>query len=516
MLRLRTAFAAYGLDDRRHRAAPRRDAIDYRSITPAASLAVTALIFGGGGAQSPTTEMLVELVAIAVLMIELSRLRRNALGRPTLLALALAGLILLVPVLQLVPLPPSIWTRLPGRETVTQIAGLLGTADRFRPLSLQPDLTLRSLLSLLPGIAMFLAALRLSIRETHFLLLLTIGIALVSVALSAVQLAMGPNGTAYLYITTHQGLATGFFANRNHQGTFLVIAFLATAAISAGFNRSTAAKAAAEAPEASPASRAGRGSGYRARRDRGPDRAAFIRIALWCTLAVCAVGTLATASRTASVLLVVAAGLSLPWYTKLRMRARPVPTVLATLAAIGFVTLLFSTAGVQTLLARFQSSHDARYEFWPDVVYAVKAFFPVGAGMGAFDAAFRTVEQLSIVGSSYVNDAHNDYLQTLVEAGIVAPILVLLFIAYLVYAAVQLHSAALDPIRRTLGLMGLFGVVLIMLHSIVDYPLRTLAIETLFGFLCAQLVIAARDAKHSVSQSNEVGGRDDATPTISA
>ncbi|WP_157215843.1 O-antigen ligase family protein [Flavisphingomonas formosensis] len=508
MLRLRTAFASHGQDSRRHRAPPRRDSIDYWSLVPSAVLLVVALIFGGGGAESPATELLVELVAIAVLMIELSRMRWSRVTRPVLLAFAVLGLILLVPLIQLVPLPPALWTGLPGRGVTAQIAKLLGDAGGFRPLSLDPDMTLRSALSLLPGIAMFVAALRLDVRETHILMLLTIGIALVSIALGAVQLAMGPNGTAYLYLTSHQGLATGFFANRNHQGTFLVMAFLATAAISSGFNKSTAAKAAAaDQLQAEEHGSRASSSRRRTRRDRGPDRAAFVRIALWCTLAICAVGTLATASRTASALLVLAIGLTVSWYTKLRTRARPLPTLLVVLAIVAFVTLLFFTQGVQTLLDRYQSSHDARYEFWPDVVYAVKAFFPLGAGMGAFDPAFKTVEQLSIVSTAYVNDAHNDYLQILVETGIVGPIVILMFVAYLIYAAARMRASGLDPIRRTLAIMGIYGILLLMLHSIVDYPLRTLALETVFAFLCAQVVIAARDAKDSEPQPNDAGGQ---------
>ncbi len=40
--------------------------------------------------------------------------------------LVLLGALFLLPLLQLIPLPPSIWTQLPGRETAAQVDRLLG------------------------------------------------------------------------------------------------------------------------------------------------------------------------------------------------------------------------------------------------------------------------------------------------------------------------------------------------------------------------------------------------------
>ena len=79
------------------------------------------------------------------------------------LPLFLIFAVVLVPVLQLVPLPPQVWTILPGRAEVAEAYKAAGMSLPFLPISLEPLTTLRSLLSLLPAIAVFLGVF--SLRE---------------------------------------------------------------------------------------------------------------------------------------------------------------------------------------------------------------------------------------------------------------------------------------------------------------------------------------------------------------
>ena len=70
--------------------------------------------------------------------------------------LVLTALMLLVPLIQLVPLPPSIWTALPGRAPVADGFRLLGQPLPWLPMSLAPARTVASLLWLLPALAVLL------------------------------------------------------------------------------------------------------------------------------------------------------------------------------------------------------------------------------------------------------------------------------------------------------------------------------------------------------------------------
>lgn len=437
----------------------KRGAFPYRSLAAPAILLSVALMLGGGGTTFPLTELIVEIIGLAVLLLELWEFRWNEIDRPTGLGLLLLALILLVPLIQLIPLPPAIWTNLPGRDFERDASRVLGSAAAFRPLSLDPDMTLRSLLALIPAAAMFLAALRLTAIETRYLLLLLVGMAMCSVLLGMLQAAAGAGSNLYLYESSHQGLATGFFANRNHQGDFLVVACIAAAALAADARHSIARKRTIQ------------------------------RIVLISAMALCVVGTLATASRTASFLVVLAILLTLPWLVNIRLRTG----FLLLLGALALVSLLYYTDGVEYIIKRYQNTEDARFEFWPDTLYAIRLYFPAGSGLGTFDPVFRSIEQLSIVGPHYVNDAHNDFLQVTLETGIAGPVLFVLLIAYLTYAGWRLRRRQTDPLRRFSTVAAIYGILLLVIHCFVDYPLRTLALETLFALLGGQIVAALRE-----------------------
>jgi hypothetical protein len=65
------------------------------------------------------------------------------------LPLFLIFAVVLVPVLQLVALPPGLWTILPGRVEVAEAYKAAGVSLPFLPVSLEPLTTLRTVLSLL-------------------------------------------------------------------------------------------------------------------------------------------------------------------------------------------------------------------------------------------------------------------------------------------------------------------------------------------------------------------------------
>ena len=60
--------------------------------------------------------------------------------------MALMAAILILPLLQLVPLPPSVWQALPGRELPAQIDASLGL-NIWRPLTLDIEGTVRAVLA---------------------------------------------------------------------------------------------------------------------------------------------------------------------------------------------------------------------------------------------------------------------------------------------------------------------------------------------------------------------------------
>src|SRR5262245_12892322 len=126
---------------------------------------LACLVMGGGAAVGFLSDVLIQLLAIPVLLISLWRyLDLRSDSRPR-WVLVLAALIVAVPAVQLVPLPPAIWTLLPGRHLLVDAFLLLNSELPWAPISVAPAATWLSLVSLLPPLAVFFATLLMSLRQ---------------------------------------------------------------------------------------------------------------------------------------------------------------------------------------------------------------------------------------------------------------------------------------------------------------------------------------------------------------
>jgi len=427
----------------------------------AAGLLAAALLLGGGGTTAPLQSLLIQLVAIGVLaLLAIGGVRLPAV-RAGFAAIILLILIIVTPLLQLVPLPHAIWSNLPGRELAAQIDGLLGDRVRWRALSLDPEATLLSALWLLAPTAMFLVTLQLDQRDRVRLLMVTAGCAIVSLSLGLLQVA-GQSEILQPYGGSHSGWPTGLFVNRNHQADFLLTALVLGVAVVA------------------------------------PSRHLSIAARWGLSLAIVAAfsaGVIATTSRMGLILLPVAllGALSMLAMTEL-MRART--AVLAAGACAGALAILVGLSdGMWRTLQRFDATADTRAQFWSDGLFAARQYLPWGSGVGTFDPVYRAVEDLDQVGPAYANLAHNDYLQILIETGIWGAGLVLAFLALFAWLALRPVDRASAVVRRAASV----SILILLIHSAVDYPLRMLSLLTLFGFLFALLFAARSDgAKVSV------------------
>ena len=130
------------------------------------------------------------------------------------LLLALAALL----VIQLVPLPYSVWTSIPGREVAVSVMQQIDKVGAWHGLSLTPDRTINSLFSLtVPG-AMLLAMASLDRRDRRLILPTLIVAVVINMLLGFLQLVQG---RFYIYRITNLGSAVGFFANRNHNAALI-------------------------------------------------------------------------------------------------------------------------------------------------------------------------------------------------------------------------------------------------------------------------------------------------------
>ena len=387
-------------------------------------------------------------------------------------ALTVLGLLAALPLVQLIPLPPGVWTGLPGRDQATLALELANITPGWTPLSLSPDRTWRSFLALLPPIAAFLALLvcrkEFRLRTVHFVLAMTVLSVLVGIA------QLGGGDRLYLWDTTGPGSVVGFFANRNHLATLCLMGLPFAAVLGARVLR---------------------------KNGRADRRALWISI-LFIALMIAALGMIR--SRAGVILIVPTFGASMLAAWVASGRGRPKPLLLALLGGSMVAALAVVVFAIGPILERFDTggAPEGRFENWPTVAEAANTYLPLGSGLGSFDAVYRSVEPLERLDATYFNQAHNEYLESWLETGWLGAGLLALFFVW--YGRRTLQAWAAPPgSDRDLQRAASIAVGVVLLHSFADYPIRTLTISTLFALYCGYLELAAR----SDSELNARGAR---------
>jgi O-antigen ligase len=437
----------------------------------AGALILAAGAFGGASRENPLRLAAVELCALPVAALALRRMalgwtgRQNA--RSPALPLTILSLILAVPLLQLTPLPPALWTALPGQGPRLDAIGQAHLAAAWLPVTLAPRETAGAAMALLPPAAMLAGAICLTPGQTRRLSGLWILLGAAGLILGAAQIAAPDGGRAYLYRTTNTGSLVGLFANRNHE---------------AGFLLALTPLAAALAIRPPPSQKVeGRRMEGRQARGRDIDPLPWL-IGAFMLMAVVALGVIR--SRAGAILAgpAVLAALAVLWRGA---RARPGWKSLAMVAAAAMLAILAVTLiSPQPILDRFGRNPAGEFRFaaWPYVAAAARTFPLLGSGMGAFDRVFEAIEPLAFVAPTYFNHAHNDFLELALESGAVGMAILGLFTTWLAWSTWRAWRSGSDLARAASA-----AIVLLMTQSVVDYPLRTETLAVLLAFCCAIL-----------------------------
>ena len=135
---------------------------------------------------------------------------------------------------------------------------------------------------------------------------------------------------------------------------------------------------------------------------------------------------------------------------------------------------LLRSTGMSVATSDFSTG---RKEFWR---VAIKIFLDhpiMGVGFDSFGVAFSKYDPSS--GLFRVEQAHNDYLQMLADGGIVAFACVVGFLYLLVGKSLAAVSETSEGFPRGASIGAFAGCVAMMVHSFVDFPLRTPANVTM-------------------------------------
>ncbi|HYD46498.1 MAG TPA: O-antigen ligase family protein [Phenylobacterium sp.] len=364
---------------------------------------------------------------------------------------------LAVPLLQLVPLPPMIWRELSPALAVPDLPG----AEAWRAVSQTPAETWRAFLFLLPPAAMFLAMLKLPAEDHGVVAKALLAAAVFSVLIAAAQLAQLDGFWRWLQERGDARLPSGVFVNRNHQATLMCLALsLSTAFATVRFGTARSVSA------------------------------------LWIGLgSVFLMTGAATLSRAGILLLPLA--LALTGLLTARAWVSRRNLILAGLLAAAAVVSIGAVVQLRgdRIFERFEQTgmEDDRLRLLPPVLEAAKDTSLLGSGLGSFDQVYRAAEPLELVKPTYFNHAHNEYLELWLEAGVLAVILLAAFGLWFARTAGAALRGPVDPLTTA----AVAGVLVIALHSLVDFPLRTPAIAVAFAALLG--VLAQRAGERSAA-----------------
>ncbi len=434
------------------------------------------ILFATGGASRIDVQSLIMLrpLSIIVCAIACITLRREHLAGYGWL-LGWTGTIFLLALLHLVPLPPSIWQSLAGRQDLVDVEKLSGLAGIWRPLTLVPITGWHALLSLFAPLAIILLGIQLNRDDLSRLLPLVIIFATISGLLGLLQVIGDPQGSLYLYRITNNGSAVGLFANRNHAATLLACLFpmLVVYAVTA----------------------------------RGESDAVRIRKLFAAAIALVLVPLiLVTGSRSGLVSSVVGLATAAFLYRQPndvravrrgnpnRVKALP---IFGGLVVIGLACLTYFLSRAEAIERLFNqgATEDGRTDFWAVSISLFWKYFPWGSGSGSFVEAYQIVEPTRLLDATYLNRAHNDWVETAVTFGL--PGVVALAVAVIAFGnrSYRLWCSA-DGSKRSVafGRLASMIMMIIAIASASDYPLRTPIMMGLFAICALWMTDARRDS----------------------
>lgn len=379
------------------------------------------------------------------------------------------GILVAAPLLQLVPLPASWWAQLPGHAPYAAALQFAGeaAASAMRPLSIHPRATEYSWLVLLPCLAAFLIAHAQPRSRVRTLVVIFVAVAVCESLLGIVQLGAPAGSGLLLGGTEVGGISKGTYVNRNHFAALMAMA-LPSALVLWFLETRTSVDAHGEVLRIHP---------------RHRDRRLAMQILLSLPVVFLVVALLFSRSRGG-----IGAGLLALSLACLALlpRARSVWAKFG-FGLIGAGAVAFAAyIGLTPVLERFAPDtlslgYEDRARLAAASIRASLDFLPFGSGLGTFADVFRRYQLEAIPG--FVDHAHNDYAELLLELGVAG-----VAVAVLLAAAYAMRWMELARVwrERSLGYLQVaagLGMLAMMVHGLVDFNFHIPANAIYFSFL---------------------------------
>ena len=380
-----------------------------------------------------------------------------------------AGILLVAPLVQLLPLPWSWWAILPGHEAYARALEAAGAApaEGFHALSLHARATEYAWLALIPCLAMFVLVQHLDRHRVRRLVFLFVLVAVAEATLGIMQLGAPQSSPLHLGNPYGGGASTGTYVNRNHFAALMAMALPTLMAL----------WAAEVLPPHGP-----KGEILRDH-PRNRDVKLARRLLLSTFVMAVVLALLFTRSRAGigcGLAMLALASLSLVWNAG-SIHAR---VILGLVAATAL--MLGAYIGLTPVLERFtveeiSLSYDGRMRIAAGTLGAALDFLPFGSGLGTFADVFARYQLESFPG--YIDHAHNDYAEVFLELGVAGIAAVaLLVVAYVM----RWRALRRGRLSRSLGYLQVgagLGMLALIVHAAFDFNFHIPANAIYFAFL---------------------------------
>jgi O-antigen ligase len=379
-------------------------------------------------------------------------------------------LLLLLPLLQLLPVPGQIAEALPGREahTAARLLAARGGDTGLVAVSLYFRDSLAAWLLLLLPVTTYLAVREFSSRQIQRLLVLVLAGAAFQSVMGLMQFGGGPDSPFYLGMEhAHFGSAVGTYTSRNNYVGYLYLSLMIVLALymaTLGRHRHR-----------------NRHQNLRQRLNYLASTQGHKALLLGAFILLLLLAIVFSRSRAGIGLTILGVVLSTAVFAR-RIGGDNVYGLTGSIIAIA--TGIAVGIGLTPVLDRFSAMDplsSGRWTIYEGTLRAIGEFLPLGSGAGTFRATFYTFQSLSQAEFT-INRAHNDYLEWVYIGGLPAACLIVLFLAIYIMRWPRLWQPGHWGEFRYLQIGAGLGMFLMLLHEFVDYNLMTPANMAIFAF----------------------------------
>ena len=410
-------------------------------------LIVAPLLLGG---RRPLPLLVIEIMGLCLLIVltliphALKPLKRWPLV-----------LLVLIPLIQLIPLPLALWKMMPGRSDYANLmeSAAPGVIKAF-PLSMVPLSTESSLAVLCVFLAVLLMILSESQHHLKKWVWIALGVGLFESILGLAQYGTGPQSLLRVGPGFGTPSAVGTYTNRDHlAGLLEMLIPLSMAMMIASFRHDRAKDTLAS-------------FSHKLASLRFSGSFIYITVFILTTLAI-----IFTQSRAGIFVMLLGTFLSLLIFGR-RLGGRRAFGIGATVLI--FLLMLAVGVGLTPVINRFileDPMQDLRWPMLDALLTHLPHFLPWGSGLGTFSEVFERFQTEALNGF-YIDHAHNDIFEFLFEGGLLAGLVMVLFVwAYIkqwrrFWPKDRWHSH--HYIKAGAGV----SILLMGLHSFIDFNLH--------------------------------------------